>query len=203
MKKQRTYEWGKIIGMIAAILIIGFLLLFFCYLLYFFIFLLPSLDPIAGTTFLAAIMAFVGVFYTQWQIKSRDIFEKHRESKIDVYTTYLEIRELIASDDNMEVINNAKDEQELPKNLPTLLKKLRRGLILWGSPNVINAHLKVFSMKKGATGFEQLKAMDDLYLAIRKDLGNSNKGLKSGDLTKLELKDPYEWDENARNANKV
>lgn len=57
--------------------------------------------------------------------------------------------------------------------------------MLWASPNVITAWLK-FRTVSTSRG-DVLLAMDQMYGAIRKDLGNSNRTLKTGDLIRIGL----------------
>lgn len=68
--------------------------------------------------------------------------------------------------------------------------KLNRDLVLWASPEVIKTWLafKTVSASHGNV----LAAIDQVYRAIRKDLGHSNLRLNAGDLVKLGLSDPDE-----------
>jgi hypothetical protein len=71
--------------------------------------------------------------------------------------------------------------------------KYKTNVILWGSPQVINAQLKFESAS--TTGENVLYATDRLYLAIRADLGLSNRGLGNRQLIKMYLKNPKELDQ--------
>ena len=146
-----------------------------------------SLDKSIAAALIPALLGLLGLAYVQWHSKTRDIAESHRTSKIEVYNTFFDIVE--------KYQDGSIDETELVDgNLPDWLRrdysKLNRGLILWASPGVISAWLK-FRMVS-ATGGDILLTMDHLYQAIRKDLGNSNSGLRSGDLIRIGLKDPNE-----------
>jgi hypothetical protein len=66
------------------------------------------------------------------------------------------------------------------------LSKFKRDLILWGSPKVINAQLQ-FEMESGDTS-KTLSAINRLLLAIREDIGLTNKGLSNLELMKLQIK---------------
>ncbi|MDW5298472.1 hypothetical protein R7J53_19180, partial [Acinetobacter baumannii] len=103
----------------------GFILLFallalIVYLLYFFIGWLKGLNPSVGAALVTASLGLVGLWYAQWQSKSRDIAESHRASKIELYNLFFEILE---SFQNEEI-----DSGELPEELKKKLVKLNRGL---------------------------------------------------------------------------
>ncbi|MDO7413184.1 hypothetical protein Q5X48_15340 [Acinetobacter baumannii] len=170
--------------------ILGFILLFallalIVYLLYFFIGWLKGLNPSVGAALVTASLGLVGLWYAQWQSKSRDIAESHRASKIELYNLFFEILE---SFQNEEI-----DSGELPEELKKKLVKLNRGLILWASPEVIKAYLKFRIIANDTNSSRNLLfAVDEIYQAIRKDLSNSNSTLSKGDLIRLNLKDPDE-----------
>lgn len=144
-------------------------------------------DSSVVAAFTTAIFGLLGLWYAQWHSKSRDIAENHRASKIKVYSIFFDLVEKFQG----EGIKNDELEEE---NLPDWLKKdfteLNRGLILWASPSVITAWLKFRAVS--TSGGNILLAMDEMFKAIRKDLGNSNFGLNTGDLIRIGLKDPDE-----------
>ena len=145
-----------------------------------------TLNGTVAAACVTAIIGLVGLWYSQWQSKSRDIAESHRSSKIDVYNPFFDIVERFQrSQDKVdaEVIIDEAVKKEFTK--------LNRGLVLWASPEVIQAWLK-FKITAASDG-NVLVAIDQMYKAIRKDLGNSNFGLSPGDLIRLGLKDPNEW----------
>lgn len=149
---------------------------------------LRSLDSSVAAALTTAVLGLLGLWYAQWHSKSRDIAESHRTSKIEVYSIFFDIVEKFQND-------QVKDSELADGNVPAWLRKdltrLNRGLILWASPDVITAWLN-FRRVTGSGGGSVLLAMDRMYKAIRKDLGNSNIGLKGGDLIRIGLKDPDE-----------
>lgn len=142
--------------------------------------------------------ALATVLYSQRRSKERDIAEAHRPQKVELYKRFMEM--LIA------VLKLSKDEKlegittGLPNDgLQEFFYEFTRDIIVWGSPEVIQAY------KKFRTNDEQGHALalflvDDLLRAIRLDLGNSNKGLSRGDLVKLFLRDPEEVDKMAEGS---
>lgn len=153
---------------------------------------LRSLDSNLAGTIITAIAGIIGLLYTQWHAKSREIAEGHRSNKIDLYNTFFDIIE--------EFQESAKtggtgeiESKEISSELKEKFKKLNRGLIVWASPAVIRAWLKFREVSDNGKGNTML-AVDDMLQAIRKDLGNSNFGLKRGDVIKNYLSDPSELD---------
>lgn len=147
-----------------------------------------SLDATVAASLTTAILGLIGLWYAQWHSKSRDIAESHRSSKIEVYSIFLDIVEKFQ---NGKVKDADFKDGKVPEWLRQDFSKLNRGLILWASPDVISAWLKFRTVSTGGGG-SVLLAMDRMYRAIRKDLGNSNFGLKTGDLIRVGLKDPNE-----------
>ena len=148
-----------------------------------------SLNPNVSAAIITATIGLIGLWYAQWHTRTREISESHRQSKIDVYNTFFDIVEKF-----QEEHGNAsfKTKDDIPEPLRKDLQRLNRGLIIWGSPAVIKAWLH-FRVLAGQGNPKILTAVDSMYQAIRKDLGNSNFGLQSGDLVKSMLSDPENW----------
>ena len=133
---------------------------------------LRSLDTPIVAALITAAIGLLGLWYAQWQSKSRDISESHRASKIAVYSTFFSIVEKFQSN---EISSEELASKLLPEALKNDITSLNRGLILWASPEVITAWLnfKVIA----SSGGNVMLAMDKMYMAIRKDLGNKTFGL--------------------------
>ncbi len=148
-----------------------------------------SLNPSVAAALTTAVIGLLGLWYAQWQSKSRDIAESHRAAKIEVYSVFFDLVEKFQQD---QVKKEDLGEGRIPDWLKKDFARLNRGLILWASPNVITAWLR-FRRVTSTGGGNIVLAMDQMYGAIRKDLGNSNFGLKVGDLIRIGLKDPDEF----------
>jgi len=70
--------------------------------------------------------------------------------------------------------------------------KYKTQLVLWGSPEVINAQLNFEQVTQ--KGGDILSAVDRTYRAIRADIGLSNNRLNDLQLIKLILSNPDELD---------
>ncbi len=142
----------------------------------------------ASGTVLAAVAA---ALYVQRRTKEREIFEAHRPQKIEVYKQFMETI--------VTVLRKSKDEsvdtssEAFAKEFEEFFITFTRDLIVWGSPNVIKAY-ENFRLGSSTSGTNAVLLVDDILREIRSDLGNSNRGVKRGDLIKLFLKDPQELD---------
>lgn len=138
---------------------------------------------------MATILAAVGVaLYTQSQTSRREIEEAHRARKVEIYKEFLDLVARMMAAQNTNVSLKPPSEQELID----FLVKFKTQIILWGSPRVIKAQLEF--EKTSNRGGNVLFAVDDLYKAIRDDIGLSNFGLNNRELVKMYLKDPTELD---------
>lgn len=148
-----------------------------------------SLNPNVSAAIITASVGLAGLWYAQWHTKTREISESHRKSKIEVYNIFFDIVEKFQNE-----YGNAdfQSREDVPDQLRKDFQKLNRGLIIWGSPDVIKAWLH-FRNVAGQGNTKTLVAVDNMYQAIRKDLGNSNFGLQTGDLLKSTLSDPENW----------
>ena len=98
-----------------------------------------------------------------------------------------------------EVLKRTKDQDA--DNSPDAFAKdyfeffvsFTRDLIVWGNPSVIKAYERFRRGSSSEVGV--LLLLDDILREIRKDLGNSNWGIKRGDLVKLFLFDPEKLEE--------
>lgn len=149
---------------------------------------LKGLDPAITAASVTAMIGLIGLWFSLWHSKSRDIAESHRSSKIEVYSIFFDIVEKFQKEDS-DLAN--LEEGTLPDWLKEDFTKLNRGMLLWASPKVITAWLK-FRRESSLGGANILHIVDEVYQAIRSDLGNSNVGLKKGDLIRLSLKNPDE-----------
>ncbi|NER97904.1 MAG: hypothetical protein F6J86_29355 [Symploca sp. SIO1B1] len=137
---------------------------------------------------------FVGItaaIINQRYSKQRDIDESHRSKKVKIYSKFLEkISGLF------HAVSENKVEQYLP-DLTDFFRKYKTEIILWGSPEVIKCQLELEQVAE--KGGDTLKSVDNLYKAIRKDIGLSNKGLDNYELVKMYLK-PSEFDKLSSNT---
>lgn len=151
------------------------------------------LDPSYSGPTITAIVGFMGLIYTQWHSKSREIQQSHRPQKIEVYNGFFAILERFLKNPEEQKALEEGGEESLPEDLRDQFWELNKGLIVWASPAVIKAWLDF--RRVSTTGGNTLLAMDSVLKAIRRDLGNSNFGLQVGDSVKVFLREPSDMDQ--------
>ncbi len=136
------------------------------------------------------------VIITQRQSKQRDIEESHRPKKVEIYKKFLDTISGLMANHNEKVSKKGMTDQELID----YLVEFKTELLLWGSPLVIKRQLEY--EKVARENGNLFTALDNLYRAIREDIGLSNKGLNTHDLMKMYLSNPDEL-EDMLNTKKV
>ena len=195
-KKQNTKQ-----------LIIGFILialLIYCawVTVSFFINSLVEADAKIASTIIAGMFTiFAGltaVIITQRQTKLRDIAEAHREKKIEIYNKFITAATtMIGAQNEYSDIKSLTD-----KELFSIMFNFKKDILLWGSPEVIKAQLKLERVTQENSNLI-LFAVNDIYKAMRKDIGLSNSGLGNNELIKLFMIDSEEMDNALKSSNKT
>ncbi len=158
-----------------------------------------ALDPNVVASLIVALAAVFGYLYNQRKSKLREISEAHRLQKVNLYKGFMDLIVDILMETKKEEFDKTHKE-ELSANLEKKFIDFTRDLILWGSPEVIKTFKKFRESSGLAPSPKIIVFVDDILLAMRKDLGHSNFGLKKGDLIKLFLKDPHELDRILKDA---
>ena len=130
-----------------------------------------------GTTVIVATLTVVlGRYYE----RKRDIEAHFRSKKIEIYDEFL------SEFFNIMGLGNAtRDEEEIT----AFLKEWHRKIILWGGSDVLNAYITWnLYLKKGRQDAKSMWLLEDFMRAIRKDLGQSLKGLQKGSFLHLILR---------------
>ncbi|MDO8827206.1 hypothetical protein [Methylophaga sp.] len=148
----------------------------------------PSVSAAVVGAMATVLVGVGGALYTQAQIKKREIEEAHRSRKVELYKGFLDMVARMMSEQNENVSLEPPSQQELVD----FMVEFKTNVVLWGSPKVINAQLNF--QKVSESGGNTLFAVDELYKAIREDIGLSNKGLNKRQLVKMYLRDPSELD---------
>lgn len=148
----------------------------------------PSVSAAVVGAMATVLVGVGGALYTQAQIKKREIEEAHRERKVELYKGFLDMVSKMMAEQNENVSLKPPSQQELVD----FMVEFKTNVVLWGSPKVINAQLNF--QKVSESGGNVLFAVDELYKAIREDIGLSNKGLDKRQLVKMYLRDPGELD---------
>jgi hypothetical protein len=174
-----------------------FILIAICYFIYlignYFINIFKELDPKISTSIIAGMFTvFAGlsvVIITQRQTKLREIAEAHRQKKIDIYNDFIDLASSLLASQNELMEVSPIEEKDLVKKL----FKFKKEILLWGSPKVIKAELKLNESYIKDSDFI-LFYINDLYKSMREDIGLSNHNLNNNELIKLFINDPDEVD---------
>jgi len=168
----------------------------------FFIDSLKNVDAKIASTIIAGMFTiFAGltaVIITQRQIKIREIQEAHREKKVEIYNNFITAATTMVAAENKSLDIEPLSEKELIK----VMFNFKKEILLWGSPEVIKALLK-FQTHSHEGSSLILFAVNDIYRAMRKDIGLSNSGLDNNELIKLFLIDSDEVNEMLNSSNKI
>jgi len=131
----------------------------------------------SGTIITAALTVVIG----QSINKKREIEDAHRVFKIEIYSKFIDFTINWVFSQNREN-RQAMSQQDLEDYFIDFSKKLT----LWASPEVISAWSK-FRSNANDDSTDTLLSVDNIYRAMRKDLGNSNKGLNNKAIINLYL----------------
>src|SRR5680860_271587 len=132
-----------------------------------------------GAILTGAITLIVGlgaVLLSQNKIKKRELDDAHRENKIELYNRFNDkIFELFAGNNE-----NVAGEKPSEQDLINFMMKFKKDLMFRASPKVIKSIIKFEqNANKPNKGNTVLRLVDDIYRAMRADIGLSNFGLGS------------------------
>jgi len=108
----------------------------------------------------------------------------HRDKKVGLYDEFL--KELFD-------IFLMGQENKSPEDQVPFLREIQRKIILWSGPEVIKSYAlwhKEMTLRLQSPRAKSMMKMIEFFLALRKDLGHSNKGLKREYLLRFMLKYP-------------
>jgi hypothetical protein len=148
-----------------------------------------QLNPTIAAGLLAAVatvlVSVVSVLYAKHLEQKLTIRREHREKKIPVY------EDLIAF--IFRVMYSYKDgSSSMPaEEMIETHSRLTQKAIIWASDDVIKAFHKfrVASLEADTNKLGIALAVEELFLAIRRDLGHKNRGLYTGQLLRLFIND--------------
>lgn len=129
---------------------------------------------------------FVGVsavLISQAHERRRSTEEAHRLKKVEIYQGFIDVISRMIGSSNESLSVKALE----PDELVNYLFRFKSDILLWGSPRVIKAQIN-FETLAGKGDMRLLfNSVNELYVAIREDIGLSNLGLNRLELVKLYL----------------
>ena len=144
-----------------------------------------EIDPTIGAAIIAGATTVISSAYitslNARKAKDRAAFEAHRERKAEVYDNFMNMV--------MKVLKNAKSKSSdgtvIPENdLEEFFHKFTSKVLIYGGPGVV----KAFSDWRVVDPQDKMKPLvliDKLFREMRKDLGESNKGIDNNELIGL------------------
>ena len=127
----------------------------------------------------AVIVSVSSIPLTNYFIKVREIERESRRRKAQIYEEFIVFI--------FKVIGpNKPSEEKIQKKFAEFAPKI----ILWGGSDLLQAWIKVRRIHVPSTeGIDMLLVWEELLLAIRKELGHSNKGLQQWDVLRVFVND--------------
>lgn len=134
----------------------------------------------ASATILASTLA---VVLTRYYQSKREREVAHRDRKIDLYDECM--TKLFAI-----FLGDTKKETK-PEDLVPFLREIQRKLILWSGPGAIKAYAEWHKVLTTTPprAIQMIKLID-FFLALREDLGHSNKGIQHSHMVRFLLQNP-------------
>ena len=142
------------------------------------------------TAITAIIVTIISVVLTRYFERRADQERAQQEKRIPVYEDF--VKEFLSLIGATKPPSQRKSEMS-PEEIYTVLGKFTERLIVWGSDEVIR-HWAAYRHAMASTtedrrGLQSLTLMNDFLLALRKDLGLSNRKLEEFDLLRLWIND--------------
>ena len=150
-----------------------------------------SVDPklaagmIAGSA--TIFVSVITVLFSKKQEHKVDIQNQLREKKIPIYENIIEFIFLITFAEKLG--KEQPSEQEMIK----FFADTTRDLVIWGSKDIVkefgNFRDTLTNLASTSDTTVMLACVEDLFIAIRKDLGHNVSGIKRGEILRLYIND--------------
>lgn len=133
---------------------------------------------VAGSTVIVSVLSLVIGKYIE---KKKEIENSLREKKIPVYEEFVQF--------TFKVFNHEIDFAKNPEKANKGFMDITQKLIVWGSDEVVNKWILYRNNSQSSSPKNILFDMENLLLAIRRDLGHKNYSMIKGDLLSMFVKD--------------
>jgi len=190
--KKRQPILTSILSFFVGLTVLALLILLVWYAARFLLYLFrifPTLDPeiaaaiIAGSvTIFSSVAVFILSKYFEAKAQRK---AAHRDKKVELYSSFVEKLLGLFSGSAAGDVNAAGITG------PFLLE-MHRKLILWSGPEVIKAYAewnKELTTQRNGPRAKSMIRMIDFFLALREDLGHSNRGIKHEYLVRFMLRE--------------
>lgn len=143
----------------------------------------PALFTAAATVIAAAFTVTAGRYFE----RRKEIEAAYRDKKTVIYDQFLvELFRIFLE----SKVDQANANQEADPDMVKFLREHHRKLILWSGPQGLKAYSEWYRLLQTSPPSAQtVLKLEKFFLALRADLGHSNKGLKEGDILRFILND--------------
>ena len=146
-----------------------------------------TIDKSVQASIIAGAVALISVILTFLKERNRSIREAHREKKVEIYSIFSDmiINVIIMSRKKGNVSDTFYSSQEFLDRM----FEMKKGLMFYGSPKVLNNfcawQLYSEADHKIDSPTRMIELVGDVILAMRSDIGLSNRGLNSLSIQQL------------------
>ena len=143
---------------------------------------ISNIDPGVGVALVTAATTIISSVYiasvNARKAKERMAFEAHRGKKAEIYNEFMGVI--------LEIVENnpQKNSTQFANKLTKFFPKFTAKLLIYGGPEVV----KIYSKWRETAPEDSEKGLliiDEIFRAMRTDLGESNKGLDKNELLGL------------------
>jgi hypothetical protein len=194
-KGEFVHRIKKILKLIMGFILLGGLTWGGYLLLNYIISIFKTVDPklaagmIAGSA--TILVSVITVMFSKKQEHKVDIQNQLRGKKIPIYENIIEFIFLITFAEKLG--KEQPTEQEMIK----FFADTTRDLVIWGSKDIVkefgNFRDTLTNLSTTSNTTQMLACVEDLFFAIRKDLGHNVSGMKRGDILRLYINDTNEY----------
>lgn len=141
---------------------------------------------IAGifTVIATTITVMVGRYFEEKRKQS----ELHREQKIKMYDAFIARMFKVFANEEIQPKKTESDTKTDELELVQFLREHQRQFLLWSNAGVIRAFAEWQKTLTGEPNAQTVLKMEKFFLAVRRDLGHSNWGIKQGDTARFLLR---------------
>ena len=130
----------------------------------------------------AGIVSVAGLLFaamlTNYYTRQREVRARHFQEKRDAYETIIDLI--------LDMFQSVKSKRSMSeKDMHKRMLDFKKGLMIWGSASTIRLWNRVETETTPDNPSDTPPLMEDLFRAIRKDLGHDDSSLPFGELTSL------------------
>lgn len=150
----------------------------------------PELGAALATGFVAVVVTVLSVAVSKYYERRSAVEQALREQKVPIYERLIDfVFRITFAEKRGETVPT---EQEMV----LFMTELTRDLVIWGSPDVIRSFSSFKRLSSSAGSGSHIPimfAVEDIFRAIRKDLGHGDTLLKKGDILAIYINDIDEY----------